>query len=123
MILSIMFVILSCKAATTPIDQKRTGKFVSTKAVSSDSYITVELTNDGGFKLYYSNDKGVIVTDGKENIVTGNEMRGEDPNYNFQTGVMGGYLQFLSNTALQITVTFNDGSASLKNILCYSTTA
>ena len=118
--LSIMLVILSCKTATAPIDSKRTGTYVSTKPVNGSSYITVELTNDGGFKLYYSNDKGGIVSDSKENIVTGNDMRGEDPNYNFQTGVMGGSLQFLSDTALQITVTFNsENSYPIKDVLCY----
>lgn len=120
-ILSIMFVVLSCKSAANPIDSKRTGKFVSKKTVSADSYLVIEVTADRGFKLYYaSDDKGTLpIQNGKENTVTGNDMRGEDPNYNFQTGVMGGTLQFISDTVIKVTVNFNDGSGSLKDILCY----
>lgn len=122
-ILSIMFVVLSCKSAANPLDSKRTGKFVSAKPVSADSYLAVEVTADRGFKLYYaSDDKGNPIQNGKENTVTGDDMRGKDPNYNFQTGVMAGSLQFISDNVLKITVTFNDGSGSLKDVLCYSTT-
>lgn len=121
--LSIMFVVLSCKSAANPLDSKRTGKFVSAKPVSADSYLAVEVTADRGFKLYYaSDDKGNHIQNGKENTVTGDDMRGKDPNYNFQTGVMAGSLQFISDNVLKITVTFNDGSGSLKDVLCYSTT-
>lgn len=121
--LSIMFVVLSCKSAANPLDSKRTGKFVSAKPVSADSYLAVEVTADRGFKLYYaSDDKGNPIRNGKENTVTGDDMRGKDPNYNFQTGVMAGSLQFISDNVLKITVTFNDGSGSLKDVLCYSTT-
>ena len=121
--LSIMFVVLSCKSAANPLDSKRTGKFVSAKPVSADSYLAVEVTADRGFKLYYaSDDKGNPIQNGKENTVTGDDMRGKDPNYNFQTGVMAGSLQFISDNVLKITVTFNDGSGSLKYVLCYSTT-
>mgnify|MGYP004692599723 CR=1 FL=1 len=121
--LSIMFVVLSCKSAANPLDSKRTGKFVSAKPVSADSYLAVEVTADRGFKLYYaSDDKGNPIQNRKENTVTGDDMRGKDPNYNFQTGVMAGSLQFISDNVLKITVTFNDGSGSLKDVLCYSTT-
>lgn len=121
--LSIMFVVLSCKSAANPLDSKRTGKFVSAKPVSADSYLAVEVTADRGFKLYYaSDDKGNTIQNVKENTVTGDDMRGKDPNYNFQTGVMAGSLQFISDNVLKITVTFNDGSGSLKDVLCYSTT-
>lgn len=121
--LSIMFVVLSCKSAANPLDSKRTGKFVSAKPVSADSYLVIEVTADRGFKLYYaSDDKGNPIQNGKENTVTGDDMRGKDPNYNFQTGVMAGSLQFISDNVLKITVTFNDGSGSLKDVLCYSTT-
>ena len=119
-ILSIMFIVLSCKSAANPIDSKRTGKFVSEKTVSADSYLVVEVPSDGGFKLYYSSDtSGNNIVTGKKNTATGDDMRGKDPNYNFQTGVMGGTLQFISDTVVKITVTFNDGSGSLKDILCY----
>lgn len=118
--LSIMFVVLSCKSAANPLDSKRTGKFVSAKPVSADSYLAVEVTADGGFQLYYSQDKaGTLPTDGKVNTVTGNDMRGKDPNYTFQTGVMAGSLQFISDTVVKITVNFNDGPTTLKDILCY----
>lgn len=119
--LSIMFVILSCKSAANPLDSKRAGKFVSEKTVSADSYLVVEVTSGGGFELYYStNETGTKPN--KVNTVTGNDMRGKDPNYTFQTGVMAGSLQFISDTVVKITVTFNDGSGSLKDVLCYSTT-
>ena len=118
--LSIMFVVLSCKSAANPLDSKRTGKFVSAKPVSADSYLAVEVTADRGFKLYYaSDDKGNPIQNGKENTVTGDDMRGKDPNYNFQTGVMAGSLQFISDNLLKMTVTFNDGSGSSKDVLCY----
>lgn len=121
--LSIIFVILSCKSTPNPLDPKRSGTFVSVKTVSNDSYLAVELATDGGFKLYYASDStGALPQDGKVNTVTGNDMRGEDPNYTFQTGVMAGSLQFISDTVVKITVTFNDGSGSLKDVLCYSTT-
>lgn len=120
MILSIMFIILSCKSAANPLDSKRTGKFVSEKTVSADSYLVVEMLGDGGFQLYYSSDKNGTSTDPtKKNTITGNDIRGEDPNYTFQTGVMGGTLQFISDTVVKITVTFNDGSAAFKDVLCY----
>ncbi|WP_295295318.1 hypothetical protein [uncultured Brachyspira sp.] len=119
MILSIMFVILSCKTATAPIDSKRTGKFVSEKTVSADSYLVVDVTSDGGFKLYYSTDETGKTPSGKENKVTESDIKGEDPNYTFQTGVMAGSLQFLSDKVVKITVTFNDGPTTLKDILCY----
>ena len=120
MILSIMFVILSCKSAANPIDSKRTGKFVSEKTVSANSYLAVVLATDGGFELYYASDStGTLPKDGKVNTVTGDDMRGEDPNYNFQTGVMGGTLQFISDTVIKVTVNFNDGSAAFKDVLCY----
>lgn len=122
--LSIMFAVLSCKSAANPIDSKRTDKkdkFVSKKTVSADSYLVVEVTPGGGFELYYSDtEKGDLPIDGKKNTVTGDDMRGKDPNYTFQTGVMAGSLQFLSDKVVKITVTFNDGSGSLKDILCYS---
>lgn len=119
-ILSIMFVILSCKSAANPIDSKHTGKFVSKKTVSADSYLVIEVTADRGFKLYYaSDDKGTTIQNGKENTVTGDDMRGEDPNYNFQTGAMGGTLQFISDTVIKVTVNFNDGSVAFKDVLCY----
>lgn len=122
-ILSIMFAVLSCKSAANPLDSKRTGKFVSKKTVSADSYLVVEVTPGGGFELYYSDtEKGDLPMDGKKNTVTGDDMRGKDPNYTFQTGVMAGSLQFISDNVLKITVTFNDGSGSLKDVLCYSTT-
>lgn len=118
--LSIMFVVLSCKSAANPLDSKRTGKFVSEKTVSADSYLVVDVTSDGGFKLYYSSDTiGDPITDGTVNTVTGNDMRGKDPNYNFQTGVMAGSLQFISDNLLKMTVTFNDGYAFFKDVLCY----
>lgn len=118
--LSIMFVVLSCKSAANPLDSKRTGKFVSAKPVSADSYLAVEVTADRGFKLYYaSDDKGNPIQNGKENTVTGDDMRGKDPNYTFQTGVMAGSLQFISDTVVKITVNFNDGPTTLKDILCY----
>ena len=120
-ILSIMFVILSCKSAANPLDSKRTGKFVSKKTVSADSYLVVEVTSGGGFELSYSSDaEGNLPQDRKKNTVTGDDMRGEDPNYTFQTGVMAGSLQFISDTVVKITVNFNDESNSLKDILCYS---
>lgn len=121
--LSIMFAVLSCKSAANPIDSKRTGKFVSKKTVSADSYLVVVVPSGGGFKLYYSlDDKGTTnsIQNVKENTVTGNDMRGKDPNYTFNTGVMAGSLQFISDTVIKVTVNFNDGSGSLKDILCYS---
>lgn len=118
--LSIMFVVLSCKSAANPLDSKRTGKFVSAKPVSADSYLAVEVTADRGFKLYYaSDDKGNPIQNGKENTVTGDDMRGKDPNYNFQTGVMAGSLQFISDTVIKVTVNFNDGVTRLPDVLCY----
>lgn len=121
--LSIMFVVLSCKSAANPLDSKRTGKFVSEKTVSAYSYLVVDVTSDGGFQLYYSSDTtGNPITGGTVNTVTGNDMRGKDPNYTFQTGVMAGSLQFISDTVIKVTVNFNDGSGSLKDVLCYSTT-
>ena len=120
MILSIMFIVLSCKSTPNPLSPERSGKFVSAKPVSSDSYLVIEVTSDRGFKLYYSSDNiGTPIQNGKENTVTGDDMRGEDPNYNFQTGVMGGTLQFISDTLIKVTVNFNDGSATLKDVLCY----
>ncbi|WP_157150577.1 hypothetical protein [Brachyspira sp. SAP_772] len=118
--LSIIFVVLSCKSAPNPLSPERQGKFVSAKPVSSDSYLVIEVTADRGFKLYYSlDDIGTPIQNGKENTVTGDDMRGEDPNYNFQTGVMGGTLQFISDTVIKVTVNFNDGSATFKDVLCY----
>lgn len=74
--LSIMFVVLSCKSAANPLDSKRTGKFVSEKTVSADSYLAVEVTADGGFQLYYSSDTtGNPITGGTVNTVTGNDVR------------------------------------------------
>lgn len=118
--LSIMFAVLSCKTATAPIDSKRTGKYVSAKPVNGSSYLAIKF-NGGGFELYYSSDaKGETpVPDGKKNTVTGDDMRGKDPNYTFQTGVMAGSLQFISDTVVKITVNFNDGPTPLKDILCY----
>ena len=116
--LSIMLVILSCKTTTTPIDSKRDGTYVSAKPVNSSSYLTFVYAS-GGFELYYSDAKGNLPTGGKKNTVTGDDMRGKDPNYTFQTGVMAGSLQFLSDKVVKITVTFNDGSATSKDVLCY----
>ncbi|PLV61109.1 hypothetical protein [Brachyspira pilosicoli] len=118
--LSIMFAVLSCKSATAPIDSKRTGTYVSAKPVNGSSYLAIAFDGAGGFKLYYSQDAaGTLPQDGKVNTVTGDDMRGEDPNYNFQTGVMGGSLQFISDTVIKVTVNFNDGSAAFKDVLCY----
>lgn len=121
-ILSIMFAVLSCKTATAPIDSKRTGTYVSAKEVNGSSYLAIVFDGTGGFKLYYSTDETGKTPSGKENTVTESDIKGEDPNYNFQTGVMAGSLQFISDNVLKITVTFNDGSGSLKDVLCYSTT-
>lgn len=120
--LSIMFVVLSCKSAANPIDSKHTGKkFVSKKTVSADSYLVVEMLGDGGFQLYYSsNENGTSTNDTKKNTITGDDMRGKDPNYTFQTGVMAGSLQFLSDKIVKVTVTFNEGPTTLKDILCYN---
>lgn len=115
--LSIMFVILSCKSPSIPIE--KSGVFTSAKVVNANSYLSVSF--DGrGFKLFYSDKDGKAT--GKENTVTESDIKGEDPNYTFQTGVMAGSLQFISDNVLKITVTFNDGSGSLKDVLCYSTT-
>ena len=119
-ILSIMFAVLSCKTATAPIDSKRTGTYVSAKEVNGSSYLAIVFDGTGGFKLYYaSDDKGNPIQNGKENTVTGDDMRGKDPNYNFQTGVMGGTLQFISDTVIKVTVNFNDGVTRLPDVLCY----
>lgn len=119
--LSIMLVILSCKTATTPINQERDGTYISAKPVNSSSYLTF-MYSSGGFKLYYSDAKGTLPEGGKENTATADNISGEDPNYNFQTGVMAGSLQFISSDIVKITVTFNDGPTTLKDILCYKNT-
>ena len=112
--LSIIFAVLSCKSPNAPIEKK--GTFTSAKPVNANSYLSVSF--DGkGFELYYSDEKGTV--SGKENTVTESDIKGEDPNYTFQTGVMAGSLQFLSDKIVKITVTFNDGSATLKDVLCY----
>ena len=116
--LSIMFVILSCKTATAPIDSKRTGTYVSAKQVNSSSYLAIEFDGTGGFELYYLTNK-TDTRPGKVNKAAAGNISGEYPNYNFQTGVMAGSLQFLSDKVVKITVTFNDGSTTLKDILCY----
>lgn len=115
--LSIMFVILSCKTATAPIDSKRTGKYVSVKEVNGSSYLAIVFDSPGGFELFYSGKDGNKT--GKANTVTESDIKGEDPNYTFQTGVMAGSLQFISDTVIKVTVNFNDGSATLKDALCY----
>ena len=116
--LSIMFVILSCKTTTTPIDSKRDGTYVSAKPVNSSSYLTFVYAS-GGFELYYSDAEGNLPTGGKKNTVTSDTISGEDPNYNFQTGVMTGTLQFLSDKIVKVTVTFNEGATRLPDVLCY----
>ena len=115
-----MFVVLSCKTATAPIDQKRDGKYVSAKPVNSSSHLTFVYAS-GGFELYYSDAGGDPPTGGKKNTVTSDNISGKDPNYTFQTGVMAGSLQFLSDKIVKITVTFNEGTTTtpLKEILCY----
>lgn len=117
--LSIMLVILSCKTATNPIDSQRTGTYVSTKPVNGSSYLAIVFNGTGEFKLYYSTDETGKTPSGKENTVTESDIKGEDPNYTFQTGVMAGSLQFISDTVIKVTVNFNDGSATLKDVLCY----
>lgn len=119
MILSIMFIVLSCKLPNTPIDSKRSGTYVSAKPVNGNLYLTF-VYSDGGFQLYYSTDKDGTQGDSKINSVTRDEMSGEDPNYTFQTGVMAGSLQFLSDKIVKVTVTFNEGPTTLKDILCYN---
>lgn len=120
-ILSIMFAVLSCKTATAPIDSKRTGTYVSAKEVNGSSYLAIVFDGTGGFKLYYSTDETGKTPSGKgkENTVTESDIKGEDPNYTFQTGVMAGSLQFISDTVVKVTVNFNDGPTTLKDILCY----
>ena len=118
MILSIMFIILSCKTPTTAISQDRDGIYVSAKPVNSSSRLTFAYSS-GGFELYYSDAEGNLPTGGKKNTATSDSISGEDPNYNFQTGVMAGYLKFISDKVVQITVTFNDGPTTLKDVLCY----
>ena len=114
-----MFVILSCKTATTPISQDRDGTYVSTKTVNGNYYLVFAYSN-GGFELYYSENKeGNKVESTKVNTVTEDSISGEDPNYTFQTGVMAGSLQFLSDKVVKITVAFNDGPTTFKDILCY----
>ena len=120
MILSIMFVILSCKTATNPIDSQRNGKkYVSAKPVNGSSYLAIVFDDEGGFKLYYTEDKGGGENTAKVNIATKDNISGKDPNYTFQTGVMAGSLQFISDTVIKVTVNFNDGSATSKDVLCY----
>lgn len=118
-ILSIMFAVLSCKSAANPIDSKRTGKYVSAKPVNGSSYLAIEFDVPGGFKLYYSTDETGKTQSGKENTVTESDIKGEDPNYTFQTGVMAGSLQFLSDKIVKVTVTFNEGPTRLPDVLCY----
>ncbi|WP_302279305.1 hypothetical protein [Brachyspira pilosicoli] len=113
-ILSIMFVILSCKSPSIPIE--KSGVFTSAKVVNANSYLSVSF--DGrGFKLFYSDKDGNPT--GKENTVTESDIKGEDPNYTFQTGVMAGTLQFLSDKIVKVTVTFNEGATRLPDVLCY----
>lgn len=116
--LSIMFAVLSCKTATAPIDSQRDGTYVSAKPVNSSSHLTFVYAS-GGFGLYYSDAKGKLQEGGKTNTVTSDNISGEDPNYTFQTGVMAGSLQFLSDKVVKIAVTFNEGPTTLKDILCY----
>lgn len=124
MILSIMFIVLSCKAATTPIDQKRDGIYVSDKQFNGSSYLVFKYSS-GGFELYYSKDKTTGAEEGtntKKNKAAAENISGQDPNYTFQTGEMAGTLQFLSNKIVKVTVTFNSESSSSSNrkdILCY----
>ena len=117
MILLIMLVILSCKSPSAPIN--KTEIFVSSKAVTGNSYLTIAFDGTGGFDLYYSDDTGQAAAEDKKNKVTGDDIKGEDPNYNFQTGVIAGYLQFISDKLIKVTVTFNAEATSLKDILCY----
>ena len=113
-ILSIIFAVLSCKSPNAPIEKN--GTFTSAKPVNANSYLSVSF--DGkGFKLYYSDEKGTV--SGKENTVTESDIKGEDPNYTFQTGVMAGSVQFISESLIKVTVTFNEEAATLKDILCY----
>lgn len=119
MILSIMLVVLSCKSPSTPIE--KTGTFTSAKIVNGNSYLSVAFDGAGGFKLYYSDETGQTPS-GKENTVTKDDIKGEDPNYTFQTGVIVGSLQVVSDTLIKVTVTFNDDAVSLKGILCYNKT-
>lgn len=116
--LSIMFVILSCKTATAPIDSQRNGTYVSDKQVNGSSYLAFKYL-DGGFKLYYSDKTGTEPTN-NVNTVTADNISGKDPNYTFQTGVMAGSLQFLSVKIVKVTVTFNsENSYPIKDVLCY----
>ena len=118
-ILSIMFVILSCKTATAPIDSKRTGTYVSAKEVNGSSYLAIAFDGRGGFELFYSDNKDGNKI-GKVNTVTESDIKGEDPNYTFSTGVMAGSLQFISDNVLKITVIFNsENSYPIKDVLCY----
>ncbi|MBW5396719.1 hypothetical protein [Brachyspira pilosicoli] len=113
--LSIMFVVLSCKSPSIPIE--KSGVFTSAKVVNANSYLSVSF--DGkGFKLFYSDKDGQAT--GKENTVTESDIKGEDPNYTFQTGVIAGSIQFISEKLIKVTVTFNDEATTLKDILCYS---
>lgn len=65
--LSIMFVILSCKTATNPIDSQRNGKkYVSAKPVNGSSYLAIAFNGTGGFELYYSDAGGNLPTGGKK---------------------------------------------------------
>ncbi|MEI0561677.1 hypothetical protein R4L22_08845 [Brachyspira pilosicoli] len=119
-ILSIMLVILSCKSPSTPIVKSET--FVSAKVVNGTSYLAIAFDNTGGFDLYYSSDiNGTPLSDNKKNKVTGEDIKGDDPNYTFQTGVIAGSLQFVSDTLIKVTVTFNDETVTLKDVLCYKT--
>ena len=120
--LSIMFAVLSCKTATAPIDSKRTGTYVSDRQINGSSYLAIAFDDyAGGFGLYYSTNKeGKKEATTKVNTAAAENISGQDPNYTFNTGVMAGSLQFISDTVVKITVNFNDGSGSLKDILCYS---
>ena len=120
-ILSIMFAVLSCKTATAPIDSKRTGTYVSAKPVNGSSYLAIKFNDAGGFELYYTEKENGEIDDNttKVNTATKDNISGKDPNYTFNTGVMAGSLQFISDTVIKVTVNFNDGSATSKNVLCY----
>ena len=114
-----MFVILSCKTATTPIASKRSGTYVSAKQVNGSSYLAIAFDGTGGFELYYSTDETGTTKPGKVNKATAGNISGEDPNYTFQTGEMAGTLYFISDNTIQITVTFNDNPPGLNDVLCY----
>ena len=124
---SIIFVMLSCKSTPNPLDPKYSGElYISVKPVNSTYYIAVNCTADGGFELFDSDSDGNLMDANKKSIVTGNDMRGEDPNYNFQTGELAGSIQFISSTAIKITVTFNSensSSSNIKDVLCYKKTS